>query len=294
MKKVIDVSSYQGTINWRKVSSSGVDGAILKIIRKDLAPDKQFERNWTGCENTGLPVVGVYNYSYATTESKARKDAQAVIDTLAGRKAKVWLDVEDKAQKGLGIGLIRMIKAYQEVIEAAGLDFGVYTGLAFYNAYIRPWSGYLDCNFWVARYPYTKPVSLTYEPSDSKIPLVSHTLEGWQYSSKASVPGISGSVDINQWYGAISSGQKSEITFPIPERILKLKAPKMQGSDVKWVQYHLIRLGFLSENNDKGRTNLDGIYGKATAAAVKAAQKHYGIKVDGIVGGDTAYVLRWN
>ena len=48
-KKVIDVSSYQGLIDWVKVKAAGIQGAILKIIRKDLNPDKQFENNWAGC-----------------------------------------------------------------------------------------------------------------------------------------------------------------------------------------------------------------------------------------------------
>ena len=47
-KKVIDVSSYQGEIDWGKVKASGIQGAILKVIRKDLNPDKQFENNWKG------------------------------------------------------------------------------------------------------------------------------------------------------------------------------------------------------------------------------------------------------
>ena len=66
-KKVIDVSSYQGAVDWKKVKAAGIQGAILKIIRKDLNPDKQFEANWAGCEAAGMPVVGVYNYSYATS-----------------------------------------------------------------------------------------------------------------------------------------------------------------------------------------------------------------------------------
>ena len=56
-KKIVDVSSYQGIIDWRRVKASGVDGAILKIIRKDLNPDKQFENNWRGCAAAGVPVV---------------------------------------------------------------------------------------------------------------------------------------------------------------------------------------------------------------------------------------------
>lgn len=82
--------------------------------------------------------------------------------------------------------------------------------------------------------------------------------------------------------------------YPVPTRTIKLTSPMMKGDDVRWVQYHLIRLGFLPEKNSKGKSNIDGTYGNATRAAVMAAQKHYGIKVDGIVGAATVDILRWN
>ena len=81
---------------------------------------------------------------------------------------------------------------------------------------------------------------------------------------------------------------------PVPTRTIKLTDPMMFGNDVKWIQYHLIRLGFLPAKISKGKSNIDGIYGKGTRAAVMAAQKHYGIKVDGIVGAATVDILRWN
>ena len=83
-------------------------------------------------------------------------------------------------------------------------------------------------------------------------------------------------------------------TYPVPTRTIKLTDPMMKGDDVKRIQYHLIRLGFLPEKNSKGKSNIDGNYGKDTRAAVMAAQKHYGIKVDGIVGAATVDVLRGN
>ena len=107
--KGIDVSSYQGAIDWSKVKWAGVQFAILKIIRKDLNPDKTFEQNWKGCTEAGMPIQGVYNYSYATTTGKAKTDAQRVIEILAGRKTFVWLDVEDRCQQGLGQTLIDII-----------------------------------------------------------------------------------------------------------------------------------------------------------------------------------------
>lgn len=286
-KKVIDVSSYQGVINWIKVKASGVQGAILKIIRKDLNPDKQFENNWNGCQAANVPIVGVYNYSYATTVAKAKADAKRVLSILADRKVKVWLDVEDVCQKGLGITLIHIIQAYQEVIEGAGLEFGVYTGLSFYNSYIKPWAGYLTCRFWIARYR---------NPVVANQPIIKHILEGWQYSSEERVSGIAGNVDMNLWYGDIMSTPEVQQKNPykLPERLLKIKPIRMRGDDVGWVQHHLVRLGFLSAKNKKGKSNIDKIFGPDTKAAVMAAQSHYGIVVDGIVGAMTVYVLRYN
>lgn len=288
-KKVIDVSSYQGVIDWKKVKGAGVQGAVLKVIRKDLAPDDQFENNWKGCKAANMPVVGVYNYSYATTVAKARSDAKRVIAVLAGRKAKVWMDVEDACLKGRGISLIHIIQAYKEIIEGAGLEFGVYTGLSFYNSYIRPYASYLKCNFWVARYPSSLSKPITYTPDVKYQPVVLHTMEGWQFSSKGAVPGIAGNVDMSIWYGDIvdANGTPGENPYPVPERLLRLKLIRMRGEDVKWLQYHLKRLGFY-------QGEIDGIYGPATDAAVRAAQKHYGITVDGIVGTVTVYVLRYN
>lgn len=82
--------------------------------------------------------------------------------------------------------------------------------------------------------------------------------------------------------------------YPVPTRTIKLTEPMMEGDDVRWVQYHLIRLGFLPEKNSKGKSNIDGIYGNATRAAVLAAQKHYGIEADGIVGADTRRAIQFN
>lgn len=82
--------------------------------------------------------------------------------------------------------------------------------------------------------------------------------------------------------------------YPVPTRTIKLTEPMMSGNDVKWIQYHLIRLGFLPAKNSKGKSNIDGIYGNGTRAAVMAAQKHYGIKVDGIVGADTRMAIQFN
>lgn len=195
MQKGIDVSSYQNTIDWTRVKEDGIDFAILKVIRKDLNPDKQFEANWKGCLAVGMPIHGVYNYSYATTTEKARTDAQKVLSILGNRKPRVYLDVEDACQKNLGKLLIDIINDYADVIRGAGLEFGVYTGQYFYNTFIRPYGG-VSYPLWIARYcPLFDDGSIdeSYKPS---IP----GMVGWQYTSKGKVAGISGNVDINVWY----------------------------------------------------------------------------------------------
>lgn len=300
-KKVIDVSSYQGNVNWTKVKNAGVKGAVIKIIRKDLTADKQFETNWKGCEKAGVPIYGVYNYSYAVNETKFATDAKKVVEILNGRKTKVYLDIEDSCQKGLGMNLIKGIIAYKKIIEDSGNEFGVYTGLSFYNSYIKPYANYINCDFWIARYPSSATVAVSYEPSNTKQPAISHNLIGWQYSSKTIVDGISGVVDMNIWYGDTPKSKDStcENQYPIPTRVIYYRKPiLMKGDDVKWIQYHLVRLGFLSATvkNSKGKevSNIDGIAGSQFAESVKKAQKHYGISVDGIVGAQTREVLRWN
>lgn len=299
-KIVIDVSAYNGAIDWKKVKASGVEGAILKVIRKDLNPDKRFEENWEGCEAAGMQLVSVYNYAYYTTEAKAETGARKVLSILNGRKVKIHLDVEDACLKGLGKKLINIINAYGDVITGAGYEFGVYTGLSFYNSYIKPWAGYLKYDFWIARYPSTTAKTIKQLPDVKKQPAISHVLEGWQWSSAGIVAGISGRVDLNIWYGKIPTTEPAGCPYPVPERVIYIPkvGPKMSGNDVKWIQYHLVRLGFMAEyyTDSKGRkkSNIDGVYGKTTKAAVLVAQKHYGIKEDGVVGAGTRLVIQFN
>lgn len=276
-KKVIDVSSYQGVINWNLVKQSGIDCAIIKIMRKDLNKDRMFELNYKSAYAAGVDVIGVYNYSYATTVAKAKADAKKVLEHLSGRKTTVWLDVEDKCQQGLGIILLSIIQAYRSVIEKAGYDFGVYTGLSFYNSYIKPYGG-LDCKLWIARYGVNNgKLNIKYQP------VVSGNVVGWQYTSKGTVKGVFGNVDLSVFYDEISD---MEITsthknnYPEPKRILKKMIPCQRGQDVMWLQHELIYHGCLSETNEKGKSNIDGILGNDTANATGAFQKKVGITVD--------------
>lgn len=213
--KGIDISTYQKNVDYKKVKESGVEFAILKIINKSLQPDSGFETHYLGCISQGIKVEGCYNYSYSTTIEQAREAANAVINVLNGRKLTVYLDVEDNVQKGLGSYLIDIINAYQEVIEQAGLTFGLYSGLSFYKAYIAPWSSNLKCkNKWIARYskgytemPFSEDPNQDYKPMDG--------IMAWQYTSSGIVNGINGRVDLNVMY-SLPVAPSNEIIIPTP------------------------------------------------------------------------------
>lgn len=288
MKKGIDVAKWQGIIDWGKVRTSGVEFAILKVIDKTCNTEGAFERNYTGAVEQGLPI-GVYNYSYATTVAKAQSDARKVLEVIKGRKlqCKVWLDVEDSCQKGLGRRLIDIINAYQTVIEEAGYEFGVYTGLSFYNSYIKPFAGELDCPFWIARYPTSQVMNLGSNPAASKKPSIAHPLWGWQYSSKGSVSGISGNVDLNIMYAEVDTGSGQGVAknpYAEPSYTLYRYRIGMSREYVMWLQWELNEMGY--------GLAVDGLFGKATDTALRSTQRKFGIAVDGKCGSETRKKLK--
>ena len=94
--KCIDVSHYNGNINWILVKEQGINHVIIKAINKQNNADLSFSANYTGAINCGFEI-GVYNYSYATTTTQATIAANALLNQIKGKKINlgVWLDVED-------------------------------------------------------------------------------------------------------------------------------------------------------------------------------------------------------
>lgn len=213
MKKGIDVSSYQGDINWAKVKNDGVEFAIIKIIRKDLTPDKKVLDNVKGCLLNGIRF-SFYNYSYATNVAEAENAANKVFNIVRNLKyysgfdfekfdkyfdKRIWLDIEDKCQMNLGHTIVDISKAYQSVIENYGLEFGIYTGLSFYNSYFLKYSNEFNTPFWIARYYQgDKVMYFSSNANELKRPVIKNALWGWQYTSSGIVSGIKGEVDLNE------------------------------------------------------------------------------------------------
>lgn len=238
----IDVSKYQGIIDWKEVKSSGVSFAILKITDKNNNVEESFERNYTNCINAGVEIKGVYNYSYATNTSEAIKAAKSVINILNKRKTTVWLDVEDKCQQGIGARLIDIINAYKQTIESAGLDFGIYTGQSFYNSYIKPYMGQNNYKFWIARYGKNDgQFNESYKPNIQNMVC-------WQYTSKNILPGISGYVDTNVWYNNViikdTNIDKNTKIGKITANILNIRSTYSTDGDVlgKYTKNNIVKI----------------------------------------------------
>lgn len=190
---IVDVSSYNGSVNWASLKQQGITGGILKIIRKDLARDNQFNNNYNGVTAQKMPW-GVYNYSYATTASKARSDMTLVCDILdkldtSNMRYGVWFDIEDTVQASLSKAKFAdIINAAQTVVESRGYKFGVYTGMAYYKAHMD--GAGINCqNWWIARYynGYNQ-MRIGQAPNESYKPTNPPNICAWQYSSSVVMP----------------------------------------------------------------------------------------------------------
>ena len=191
--KGIDVSAWQGKIDWKTVADYGMDFVILRITEAGNVTDKYFERNYTECQKYNIPT-GVYKYSYAMTIAEIQSEARKAVSVLNGRKLQypVWLDLEYNNQRSLGAENIhKMAEAFEKIITAAGYKFGIYCNVDWYMNVIC--SHLKKYDFWIARYPANDDGWLQER-------LRPDFGVGWQYSSKAKIPGINGTVDRSVFY----------------------------------------------------------------------------------------------
>ena len=206
-RTAIDVSSYQGTIDWKRVKQSGINYAILRGVIKNGSLDSAFERNYTNAIQNGIKIIGVYQFSYALTKEAARNDAINMLQKLNGKKTDIWLDLEWSEQRKLGKDKITSIaKTYINTCRTAGYVCNIYSNLDWYkNVYNAIELKNLGCKFWIARYP----AQDTGIVKDSLKPNVGEVI--WQYSPKGSVDGISGNVDMNIIYGDYAAAAEGKV-----------------------------------------------------------------------------------
>ena len=195
---IMDVSRWQGTIDWDKVKASGkVDGVMLRVMGNSADGrgskpyfDPAFELNYTECTRLGIQV-GVYGYFKAVNRTEADKELAMLKQALTGKALSlpVAVDVEDTQLTMLGKSALTDLTAYElSTVQSWGVYAMLYTGLYFGSTYLYMGGAALKpYDVWLAAYRSVKP-----EPG--------WQFGMWQYTSTGSVPGVSGNVDLSNAY----------------------------------------------------------------------------------------------
>lgn len=199
VKRGMDVSYWQGLINWERVKADDIDFAILRCgyVKTLGRPqvDQQWKRNAQECERLGIPY-GVYIYSYAKTVEAAKAEADHVINTLKGFSPTypVYFDLEEKSLESTSnrMLLANMASAFCDKIAAAGYTPGIYANTNWWNNYLTD-PVFDQWERWVAQY-------------NSKCSYTRGSYRLWQCSASGKVDGIVGNVDLDlEFDGAFAS-----------------------------------------------------------------------------------------
>ena len=242
-KKGMDVSEYQGTINWDTVKNrSDIDFVIIRCSYGSGYKDRKWEYNVKECERLGIPY-GVYIYSTATTVSAVEKEAENVKKMLEGHQPTypVYFDMEENSVLNLGSSTIgKLANTFCSKISGAGYKVGIYASLYWWNSILtdrvfknESWSK------WVAQYS----ASCQYQ---SKYDM-------WQCTSSGKVNGVSTNVDINFWMS--------------DEPVINQDADQVMVSDENIITYtsHMQSYGWQEPVNNGYQTGKPG-YGKRLEA----------------------------
>ena len=209
----IDVSEHNGTIDWQSVKDAGIDFAILRVgFAGDTNGgrlDNYFKRNVSECERLGIPY-GVYLYSYARNEDDAQAEARLMLSALKGHSPTlpVYYDLEEQKTNADGSPmwtpfndpskLASIAKTFCGQIAAAGYKPGIYANVNWFKNYLTdPCFLSSGWSIWTAQYWYGG----RYDECLDLTPDAPAKYDCWQYSSRGSVPGVSGDVDVNYWFG---------------------------------------------------------------------------------------------
>lgn len=190
MFKGIDVSVWQGSIDWEKVKGDGVDFAMIREgygKRNSNQVDKYFHSNVKGAKGAGIHC-GVYHYSYALTADDAVEEAKFCLENIKGYSFEypIAFDIEDSSMISAGKRVLTDIcKAFCNEIEKAGYYAVIYCNPNWLNSYLYQDELLSRYDIWFAQWGSKEP---------------SYECGIWQYTDCGRVSGIIGNVDMNISY----------------------------------------------------------------------------------------------
>lgn len=190
--KGIDVSHFQGNIDWNKVKGN-IDFAILRLgwigNNNNHTLDTKFETYYNACKSTGIPI-GIYVYNYCNSEDTVKSGAEWTVNQLKdkGIDLPIYIDMEDRFIENLGKDKLTSICiAFNTVIENAGYWAGVYANLNWYTNYLNKDTIKARYTTWVAHY------GISQDRYVGQYDML-------QYSDTGKISGISGNVDMDIMY----------------------------------------------------------------------------------------------
>lgn len=268
----IDVSRYQGVVDWQRVRAAGKQFAIARAgYGRELSQeDPYFVRNYNGITGAGL-AAGCYWYSYADTTARALEEANTCLTVIGNRSFPmgVWFDQEYEP------GVLALSNAQRTAIIRTFLnrirEAGFITGLYCSADWLRTKVNYQQLsgeNLWIAQYA---------SSLNSVLPA-----NIWQYSESGRVSGVQGNVDLDELLIPLSGGGSGRGEMP-PLGTETLHRGS-RGYYVCHLQFILTELGY-----NPGA--IDSIFGAQTEAAVMEFQRDAGLTPDGLVGPQTRAAL---
>ena len=220
-KGVIDVSGWQGDIDWAKAKADGVEGVIIRLgYGEGNNADKKAQRNISGCKRLGIPF-GIYWYSYADTPALAKEEGADVVAKLkqfgvnpSDLAYPVYYDLEKWTWEGHQPPTDpnvynNIVNNWYSALQSAGYkNLGVYS----YTSYLQGPLKHVDIyakTTWVAQYG--ARMGFDSFPTNSR---------GWQYTSTGKVDGISGNVDMNAFGNKefVNGGSSNDLQAAIDVR----------------------------------------------------------------------------
>lgn len=254
--KGIDVSRYQGDIDWRAVAGDGVKFAMIKALQGSGSVDRRFLQNARGAEEAGIPF-GVYVYSKAADAAQARAEARAAIELTQGFTLQypVAIDVESAHFREMESSLLAgIINAFCKEIEGAGLVPLVYSNKDWLMNVI-PEDVSCRWDVWLAQWRKSDP--------DYPGPFTM-----WQYG-RGEVKGIDTMVDMD--ICLVDYAEVSEAARPL---VFRVETPYLRGDAYMKMQLALIAANYTDSNGDP--LDPDGVWGPKSQQALDKLIKAQG------------------
>lgn len=197
---MIDVSTYNGDIDWNAVKAAGVDYAIIRVGYRGygtarLVQDRRFEQNMRGAINAGIRV-GAYIVTQAVNTEEAVEEASFIVEKCRGYNVTLPLAIdvewagnsyeEGRANSISASTRTDVINAFARTVMNSGYTAMAYANKDWFENKIYSGNLFSSCKIWLAQYRNTE---YTY----------GGRVNMWQYTSKGRVDGINGDVDISAW-----------------------------------------------------------------------------------------------